>query len=369
MRIAIICNQRSWGGLELFAAKWTGWLHQAGYFSVLLAPSGSKAAEFATEHKLNFEPFETKRKYADLSGIKQLGSLFVKYGISHCFISHSKDIGLVALTKCFGLYKGKSIYFQQMQLGVNKKDWLHRFFYHRLDYWIAPLPFLKQNTEQRADIASHKVHVIPFGIELAHFKPIEAEHKSSYRKRLGLPLEGVLIGSVGRFDPAKGQHLLLEAAAELINSGLDVHVLLVGEASYNEKTGYPELLNGMASSAPLQGRVHFRPFQNQIADVYKALDVFVMPSINETYGYVTIEAMASGLPVVGADAGGTAQLLLNGVTGLLFTNKQSAHLAQQLITLIQNPELMKALAANASIHAAATYSHTRMVEDVIRFIK
>ena len=369
MRIAIICNQRSWGGLELFTLKWTRWLHDAGFFCVLLAPPNSKAEEYAVHHHLHFEPFETRHKHADPVGIRLLGNLFAKHSISHCFISHSKDIGLVALTKWFGAYKGKSIYFQQMQIGVNKKDWLHRFFYSRLDYWITPLPYLKANTEQRAGISSDKIYVIPFGIELEQFNPTNPDVKHHLKSKLGLPASSLIIGSVGRFDPAKGQHLLLEAASTLIKSGLEVQVLLVGEASYNEQTGYPEMLKAMASAPALAGRVHFRPFQNNIADVYKTLDIFVMPSLNETYGYVTIEAMASGLPVVGADAGGTAQILLNGVTGLLFNTQDSKHLAEQLKRLINKPELMQAIAVNAHTHAKATYSHTLMMESVIRLIR
>jgi glycosyltransferase involved in cell wall biosynthesis len=86
-----------------------------------------------------------------------------------------------------------------------------------------------------------------------------------------------------------------------------------------------------------------------------------MASVTETYGYVTIEAMASGVPVVGAKAGGTAEIITDQVTGLHFENKNYEDLATKLINLLQNPEKMNQLRQNAQEEAIKVYDYRKQL--------
>jgi D-inositol-3-phosphate glycosyltransferase len=363
MKIGIICNSLSWGGLELFMGKIALWSKQEGHTPVIFCPSKSKIEAYAQENKLEYISFSTSWKYADLSAMYKIKKLFKKYQIETCLIGHSKDIGLLALTKRFFGLQCKLVYPQQMQIGVDKKDFLHTLFYNTLDTWIAPLPWLKENTLQRTRIKPEKVKVIPFGIDTQLFINNTTSQQEA-RKILQLPENTLLIGIIGRFDPAKGQEYLVRALAILKGKGIEAKLVMIGEENVGDKRNYLQYLKSVMQELHLEDDVYIHPFQKQIQTAFKALDIFVMASIDETYGYVTLEAMASGLAVVGTNAGGTAQIIKHQENGLLFENKNPQSLAQALMDVILNPEKRQALSQKAQQEAQNTYDYRKQIHEM-----
>ena len=102
--------------------------------------------------------------------------------------------------------------------------------------------------------------------------------------------------------------------------------------------------------------------QDKSESIYPALDIFVLASYSETYGLVTIEAMASGLPIVATNAGGTAEIIANQETGLLFKPKNSDELADKLLKLIDNRGLAEEIAQKAQLDAVKRFSHKTQAE-------
>ncbi|NOY87804.1 MAG: glycosyltransferase family 4 protein, partial [FCB group bacterium] len=157
----------------------------------------------------------------------------------------------------------------------------------------------------------------------------------------------------------KGQHILIEACAMVHKAGYPFHLLIVGEESLNEQTHYAEDLRQLTEQLNLKEFVHFLPYQKKIEMVYKALDLFVLTSQSETYGMVTIEAMASGLPVIATNAGGTKGIIEDNVNGLLVTPFGVSELAGAVIRIISDRELRYRLATQARKDALEKYSHLR----------
>jgi glycosyltransferase involved in cell wall biosynthesis len=251
-----------------------------------------------------------------------------------------------------------------MQIGIYKKDFFHTFFYQHLDKWISPLPWLKDNTLQRTNIAVEKIQVIPFGIDIQEFID-EKLTKDAARREINLPQNTLLVGIIGRLDPAKGQEYLLRALPLVRKAGFDVEVVVIGEESHADTRQYPQFLYNLVKELDINAYVHFRPFQQNVQVAFKALDVFVMASTSETYGLVTIEAMASGVPVVGAKAGGTAEIITDQVTGLHFENKNYEDLAAKLIHLFQNPNKAAELRNNAQKEAISKYDYRKQLADML----
>jgi glycosyltransferase involved in cell wall biosynthesis len=177
-----------------------------------------------------------------------------------------------------------------------------------------------------------------------------------------------LAGIIGRLDPGKGQHILIEALKILKEKGTEVHILLLGDETMNDTRAYLTNLKKSVQEYGLSHLVHFRPFSNETPMAFKALDVFVMASVAETYGMVTIEAMASGIPVIGAEAGGTKYLIRKNSTGLFFKNQNAEDLAEKIKRIKTNPSLASGLGNNGRKFAAENYSHHLMCEKIISLL-
>jgi D-inositol-3-phosphate glycosyltransferase len=360
MKIGILCNSLSWGGLELFMGKLALWLQKEGHEVIIFCPPNSKIEQYAVSHQLSYHTFTTWWKYADITAMFRLKKLVQKYEITTFFIGHSKDINLLALAKKLLSLPCTLIYPQQMQIGIDKRDALHTFFYQQLDKWISPLPWLKKDTLRYTRIAEHKIQVIPFGIDIQQFTSKKLT-KEQAREAMNLPQNTILAGIIGRLDPSKGQEYLLKALPLVRKAGIDLEIVLIGEETHADKRQYPQYLYDLVKELDITKYVHFRPFQQEVQIAFKSLDIFVMASVTETYGYVTIEAMASGVPVVGAKAGGTAEIITDQVTGLHFENKNYEDLATKLINLLQNPEKMNQLRQNAQEEAIKVYDYRKQL--------
>jgi glycosyltransferase involved in cell wall biosynthesis len=95
---------------------------------------------------------------------------------------------------------------------------------------------------------------------------------------------------------------------------------------------------------------------------YNALDMFLMTSQSETYGMVTVEAICSGVPVIGSRDGGTVDLIDEGKTGLFFTPMNDEELSDKIIFFLSHPERMKAMAEWGRRRGLTVFSHARMCE-------
>jgi glycosyltransferase involved in cell wall biosynthesis len=142
-----------------------------------------------------------------------------------------------------------------------------------------------------------------------------------------------------------------------------VHLLLVGDVTRGESDGYATEVRRLAVER-MGVRAVFHPPIADIENAYAALDVFVLPSHSETYGMVTIEAMASGLPVIATNSGGTVDIVDDGRTGLLFSPEDVDELRAALGRLIDAPDLAVSLGKSARGEAVTRFSHIRQCESL-----
>lgn len=159
-----------------------------------------------------------------------------------------------------------------------------------------------------------------------------------------------VVGMVGRLSPWKGQHVLLEAMVEV-----PARCRLVGSAMFGD-AGYEARLREIAAGRDEQ--VEFAGFRDDLEAEFATMDVVVHAStIPEPFGQVVIEAMAAGVPVVAADAGGPAEVITDGVDGLLVAPGDTAALAAAL-TGLADPTRRREL-RDAGLRTAARYTPER----------
>jgi glycosyltransferase involved in cell wall biosynthesis len=178
-----------------------------------------------------------------------------------------------------------------------------------------------------------KSTVIPLPIELPR-SPVQVREKV---RRIGM---------VGRLAPWKGQEVLLEAAAREFASQ-DVETVIIGSAMFGEDA-YAEGLRRRARELGIERSTNFRGFVADVPSALASLDVLVHASITpEPFGQVVLEGMAAGLPVVAAKAGGPAEIIRDGVDGLLYPPGDVDALAGCLRRLNKDRALRERLARAA----------------------
>jgi len=332
-RIGYICGSESWGGLEMNQWRNACWMQKRGHSVVMFGKKGGQLEDYCKQSSIDFVAIPNYRKYYDFNVAKQLSRLLAAWNVHHLIIRDVRDMSLSASAKFWFKHTFKLHYFMEMQLGVKKTNLLHTIRFKQLDTWSCPLHWLVDQVKSMTKMPHNRICLIPSGLELAPF--IKELSQDEARKAMDLPETGLLIGLAGRFDPQKGQLLLLEAVQQLADQS--VGIVLLGAPTHNEGASYHQAMLDLIQTAGLANRVFVRAFRKDIAVFYKAIDAFVMASKAESIGMVTIEAMACGTPVIGSNAGGTPELLHSGKLGYLFETGSSKDLATKLAAFLGEP--------------------------------
>jgi D-inositol-3-phosphate glycosyltransferase len=354
--ILLLCTSRALGGIELNVLRLAGWMRERGHDVAVAGLSATPLLRRARDSGLETIDLGTSSGALPLTAAQRLHAAWRRQRGTVCIINLSRDIHLAMLARAMGGVRPRLWYMQHMQIGMPKRDALHAWEYARLEHWIAPLPWLAAQAREMTRVRPSALRIIPLGIDLRPFASMP--QRTDARRVLGLPADGIVACTVGRYDEGKGQEHLLSAAATLHRDGRTMHVLLVGEDTRGEHQMCGERLAGLAESLGIRDLVHFRPFRDEVLTVYAAADIFVLPSLAETYGMVTIEAMAAGLPVIGTNSAGTPEILRDGWTGLLVPPRDPGAIAHAIARLEDDPAEAVAMGLRARTDAHERFSHT-----------
>ncbi|WP_028472669.1 D-inositol-3-phosphate glycosyltransferase [Nocardioides alkalitolerans] len=232
---------------------------------------------------------------------------------------------------------------------------------------------LVANTEREADdlvslygAAPERVRVIHPGVDLDLFRP---QHRATVRAALGLPVDAHVVLFAGRIQPLKAPDVLVRAVAALLEAdpGLRPRLVvpIVGGPS-GSGLERPEALADLVAELGLGDVVRFVPpvGQAELAWWYAAATVVAVPSYNESFGLVALEAQATGTPVVAAGVGGLVTAVNDGTSGLLVDTHEPVDWARVLRRVLRDPDLLLDLSAGALEHARA-FAWERAAESTI----
>jgi glycosyltransferase involved in cell wall biosynthesis len=355
-KVGYICGTDSWGGLEMNQLRNAIWMHERGHSVYVICLKDSPIAKNADEAGIPTVFIQKHRKYFDFKRGKELAGILQQHQITHLLVRaiHDMSIAVIAKRKVKSLHLS---YFMEMQLGVKKTNFLHTLRFSYFDLWACPLNWLSNQVKTMTRFNHTKIKVIPSGLDLRQFE-IELG-KTDARQLLELPTDRILFGLIGRFDRHKGQMLLLEALQQCQHK--EIGIVLLGEPTRNEGSDYADQMNALIQEHHLSDRVFVRPFRKDIDVFYKAVDWFVMASKAETFGMVTIEAMACGTPTLGSNAGGTPEILRFSELGVLFESLNPADLTVKMDEITEGKH---AIDRKNLIQAAKHFDHNKVCEQV-----
>ncbi len=205
--------------------------------------------------------------------------------------------------------------------------------------------------ERHYDADPAHIAVVSPGADTNIFCPGTGRATEAARRELGVPLHLKVVAFVGRLQPFKGPDVLIAACAELVRRGMGIRVLICGGSSGVEPLLYQEMVQEKGLSRVIRF-LEPRPPADLLA-IYQAADLVAVPSYNESFGLVALEAQATGTPVVAARVGGLPIAVVDGITGKLVDGHDPIVWANALEELLSDDAHRMEMGQQAVKHAAA----------------
>jgi sugar transferase (PEP-CTERM/EpsH1 system associated) len=235
---------------------------------------------------------------------------------------------------------------------------LRRLHSPLIDRYITVSKDLERYLVRRVGIAPARITQIYNGVDTARFVPTGGERAAILPEGFA-ESDSIIVGTVGRIQRVKDQATLLRAFASVVN--IDVpgasraRLVIVGDGPLFAE------LRELAASLGIANRTWFPGALNNVAEVLRTFDVFVLPSLNEGISNTILEAMASGVPVIATAVGGNVELLDDKISGRLFQPGNVDVLAQLLADYFLDPTRRREHGVAARQAAVARFSIDTMV--------
>jgi glycosyltransferase involved in cell wall biosynthesis len=226
---------------------------------------------------------------------------------------------------------------------------------------IAVSEAVRRELTDRGIVAPHRITIIPLGLALTPFLDA-SQYTGAIRRPLGIPLDAVVIGFVGRLVPIKAAHHFLQAATEVVRtSRRPVYAVIVGDGPERPR------LEEQALQAGLTGRVFFLGWRRDLAQICGDIDVLVVSSLNEGTPVAILEAMAARRAVVATRVGGIPDVVRDGQTGLLVEPNDPPGLAAAVRRVVEDDALRAQLASAAQGWVYPRYDETTLSAAMKRY--
>ncbi len=341
-------TSKDWGGGEKWHFEMARHLHQEG-FRVMLCPyPGSELYKKALAHSLPVHPFKINNlSFLKPLLIRQLKNFLVKKNITHIILNLPSDLKTAGRAAKKASVR-KIIYRRGSAKPIKNSLSNRHLFKKTVDLIIANSEKTKNTILQNNPglFPNEKIKVLYNGIDT------EAYEKSIKKRNQGV----FVIGTAGRLSKEKGHLRLIEVAKLLKERGLNFTLRIAGKGPEEGK------LRDQVINEGLKDCVRFAGFVEPFTLFLKGIDVFVLPSYYEGFGYVLIEAMAAEKPVLSFDIGATDEIISNEENGYIIPDNNIEMMAEKLINLADNPNLQNAFGEKGKQIVRERFSFKKMTE-------
>jgi len=352
MNILHITNHLDTGGITSYVLTLSRGLKQRGH-NIYIASSGGELLTKFEEVGIIYIPIpiKTKKEISPkiIASLCKLSRLIKdnKIDIIH---AHSRTTQVLA---CL-LHRLTGATYIFTCHGFFKRRILRRIFPCWPEKVIAISEQVREHLVRDFNLEDNRIAVVHNGIDVDNFRTVDSQQLITNKTKLGLG-PGPVIGIIARLSEVKGHRYLIQAMQLVLGQSPQASLLIIGEGKTLKS------LTDLASSLGISKSVFFIPQASDTQAALSAMDIFVMPSLQEGLGLALMEAMASGLAVIGSNVGGIKTLIQDGYNGLLVEPADAQGLARAISILLSDRLKRLDLGAHAQDFMRKNFSLSKMV--------
>ncbi|MFC1646552.1 glycosyltransferase family 4 protein [Candidatus Omnitrophota bacterium] len=353
MKILHITTHLNKGGIASYLSSLAIGLEKRGH-DVLVSSSGGECKTIFLNNNLKHIdiPIRTKNEI----GLSMFLSYFIlkKFllknpvdiihahtRVTQALASHlAKKFKIPLITTCHGFFRPR---------------W-HR---KRFPYWgnktIAISNQVKRHLISDFKIDEKDIYLVHNGVDLEKFKDHTPEEINSLKEEMGIKEGSFVIGVTARFSTVKGLEYFIRALPQVLKARDNVIFLLVGYGKEEPK------LRQITKDLNIDDKVIFFKPTKETYEYLCAMDIFVMPSIQEGLGISILEAQAQRIPVIASNVGGIPDIVEDRVTGILVESRDELAISKAIVELIQNKGLCSIIKENAYDRIVRDFTLERMI--------
>jgi L-malate glycosyltransferase len=356
------------GGTELVTLSYSSWLHDKGIDSVIIGRrssilrpvivlTASKTIERRWSGKGYTFPFAVALLPMLLFSLFAVKAILRLHSQNEFSVIHSQDLTYAGLASVIaGRIRGVPVVVQahafplRLRLGTPILDWmleqiLVKFVCDLADKVIVPDDTLRDFLMMNG-ISSQKITTVELGVDIMKYA-FDANTRAKVRQSWGVDDSIVTIGFVGSFRPEKNIEALIRAYGMLLRKPWSVktRLIIIGSGVLANE------LTRLASELKIANEVIFLGPRTDVNSLLNGLDIFVAPSLYETFGVALVEAMANGRAIVASDIKSFRSKVVDQQSGLLVDPTSLESIRSALYNLSKDSSLRECLGKNAQIRA------------------
>jgi glycosyltransferase involved in cell wall biosynthesis len=362
--IAFFNTNKFWGGGEKFNLDHALAIKELGYNVLIICSENSVLSERCDALEISYETISKVGNLSFLNPfiIRRLNQILKTAQIDTLLFSNSIDLKIGFFASFFHVIERK-VYRRGLAVPV-KNGILNRLIFNRyLSHVFANSEETRNTILQNLTTRFKKedIGVIYNGISVDEY--ISKIHKAERLSFIEDQKKGVVIGNAGRLTKQKGQDQLIILAKNLKDKGVNFSLFIAGKGEEEDA------LHALIDKYDLRDEVFLLGFVENIPAFMKSLDVFILSSHWEGFGYVLAEAMLAELPTLAFDISSNAELIKNKVSGYLVPCDNHDEMTLKTKALVDNSELRAEMGANGRKLATEQFEIKLKAQEIIAFIK
>lgn len=355
MNILQVCSADAMGGGEVHVADLVRALASRGHAVHLAVRPESPLREplagvVASWHEMPL------RNSLDVQSARAMTEVIKRHDIDivHAHVGRDYLVAALAVRKA----KAKLVLTRHHYLPLNRSA-VYRWMLGDVAAVIAVSDSVRASVLERLELPLDRVRTIPNWIDPARFQPVERDDARGMFRLRG----NVVVTCIGQLTPAKGQEEFVRAAGRVTQMRPDVEFLLAGEETEDGRP-FTGQLAALAESVGLGEKLRFMGHVQNIPDLLAAVDVVVIPSWDEGFSLVAIEALAARRAVLASNVGGIAGIIRDNQNGLLFAPRDVHALTDKLLWLVSDAPLRERLAVQGQRDVYSRFGREQVIDQI-----